>query len=80
MFPESERLYAVHLDHHIADDWAASLERNAQRFVKKFREVYEVRLPAYEACGLALARKSGSPPPRAKPHPMLAYSRVTRRR
>ena len=78
LFPESQRLYAVHLDHHIADDWAASLDRNARRFVKKFREVYEVRLPAYQACGLALAGKSASPPSRVTPHPMLAYSPATR--
>jgi GT2 family glycosyltransferase len=77
VFPESQRLYAVHLDHHVAEDWTESLERNARRFVGKFQEVYEVRLPAYQACGLALARKSGTPPPRVRPNRLLAYSRGT---
>jgi hypothetical protein len=77
VFPESQRLYAVHLDHHVAEDWTESLERNARRFVGTFQEVYEVRLPAYQACGLAFARKSGTPPPRARPNRLLAYSRGT---
>ena len=59
VFPEPQRLYAVHLDHDSADDWAESLERNARRFVSKFPEVYDVRLPAYRACGLPLGQKGG---------------------
>ena len=73
VFPEPRWLYAVHLDHAPADDWATSLDRNARRFVRKFPEVYEVRLPAYQQCGIALARGSGQPSTRVRPSPALAY-------
>ena len=75
VFPEPQWLYAVHLDHDAADDWAESLERNARRFVSKFPEVYDVRLPAYRACGLALGEKDGERAPRIRRTRALAYSR-----
>ncbi|HCU36165.1 MAG TPA: hypothetical protein DGT21_12175 [Armatimonadetes bacterium] len=52
VFPPAEMLYAVHLDHPVRPDRLASLRANARRFVARFPEVYDVRLPAYEACGL----------------------------
>jgi len=75
VFPAPEWLYAVHLDHDAADNWAESLERNARRFVGKFPEVYEVRLPAYQACGLAFGQQRGEPAPRIRRNRALAYSR-----
>jgi glycosyltransferase involved in cell wall biosynthesis len=73
LFPEDRRLYAVHLDHEVDDDWTESLDRNARRFVDKFPEVYEVRLPAYRACGIALG--GGASNPREGRLRSLAYSR-----
>ncbi len=75
VFPEPQRLYAVHLDHDSADDWADSLERNARRFVNKYPEVYDVRLPAYQACGLPFGQKGGERAPRVRRTRALAYSR-----
>jgi GT2 family glycosyltransferase len=75
VFPESQWLYAVHLDHDAPADWVESLERNARRFVSKFPEVYEVRLPAYWACGLALGQKGDERAPRVRQTRALAYSR-----
>jgi glycosyltransferase involved in cell wall biosynthesis len=80
VFPEPRWLYAVHLNHAPADGWATSLDRNARRFVRKFPEVYEVRLPAYQQCGIALARDSGKPSARVRPSPALAYYRPGTRR
>jgi GT2 family glycosyltransferase len=74
VFPQSQQLYAVHLDHDDADDWTESLERNARRFVSKFPEVYDVRLPAYRACGLAFGEKQDEPAPRIRRTRALAYS------
>lgn len=80
VFPEPRWLYAVHLNHAPADGWAKSLDRNARRFVRKFPEVYEVRLPAYEQCGIAIARGSAKPSMRVRPSPALAYYRPGTRR
>ena len=80
VFPEPRWLYAVHLDHAPADAWATSLDRNARRFVRKFPEVFDVRLPAYQQCGIALARGSGKPSARVRPSPALAYYRPGTRR
>lgn len=52
VFPPAGRLYAVHLDHRVPRCRLDSLMTNARRFVTKFPEVYEMRLPAYSACGL----------------------------
>lgn len=52
VFPPAERLYAVHLNHPISPHNIDTLLCNARRFVAKFPEVYPVRLPAYDACGL----------------------------
>jgi len=52
VFPEAEILYAVHLDHPVSVNRLASLFRNALYFISKFPEVYQIRLPAYEAFGL----------------------------
>ena len=73
VFPGPRWLYAVHLDHAPADAWATTLDRNARRFVRKFPEVYEVRLPAYQHCGIALARDRGKSSARVQPSPALAY-------
>ena len=73
VFPAPQWLYAVHLDHAPAAGWTTSLDRNARRFVRKFPEVYEIRLPAYRQCGIALARGSGMRSPRWPPSPALAY-------
>ncbi|HUS90637.1 MAG TPA: glycosyltransferase, partial [Phycisphaerae bacterium] len=62
VFPPSRLLYAVHLDHPVAADQAESLRRNALRFVSKFPEVYPVRLPAYNACGISLAARGAKGP------------------
>jgi hypothetical protein len=48
--------------------------------VRKFPEVYEVRLPAYQQCGIALTRGSGTPAARVRPSPALAYYRPGTRR
>ena len=80
VFPEPRALYAVHLDHAPADGWAASLDRNARRFVRKFPEVYEVRLPAYQQCGIALARGTGKPSTGVRPSPARAYYQPWARR
>ena len=80
VFPEPRWLYAVHLDHPPTDGWATSLDRNARRFVHKFPEVYEVRLPAYQQCGIAFAAGSGKPSARVRPSPALAYHRQGTRR
>jgi GT2 family glycosyltransferase len=80
LFPEPEWLYGVHLDHAPAHDWSKSLDRNARRFVAKFPEVYELRLPAYELCGISFAQRSGTASPRVRPTPALAYRRPTLRR
>jgi GT2 family glycosyltransferase len=66
-FPGPRLLYAVHLDHDRPTDWAASLERNARRFVAKFAEVFATRLPAYRACGLSLGRGPTDGPPKQFP-------------
>jgi glycosyltransferase involved in cell wall biosynthesis len=73
VFPDPRWLYAVHLDHAPADGWATSLDRNARRFVRKFPEVYDVRLPAYQQCGIALARGTSKRSARVRPSPALAY-------
>ena len=52
VFPEAETLYAVHLDHPVSDYRLTTLFRNALYFTSKFPEVYQIRLPAYEAFGL----------------------------
>ena len=68
VFPPAAMLYAVHLDHGVGPDRLASLRANARRFVARFPEVYDIRLPAYEACGLHsddFAYLRGRQPPKA---------------
>jgi GT2 family glycosyltransferase len=74
IFPEPESLYAVHLDHDLAEDWVESLERNASRFVAKYPEVYDVRVPAYRACGLAMGQICGAREPNIERNRALAYA------
>jgi GT2 family glycosyltransferase len=74
LFPDPESVYAVHLDHAVPDNWVESLERNARRFVAKFPQVYEVRRPAYEACGLPIAGQREKREKRVRRGRLLAYA------
>jgi GT2 family glycosyltransferase len=78
VFPKPQWLYAVHLDHPQPGDWLASLGRNARRFLNKFPEIYETRVAAYEACGLAVAAETSAEQHRPEQPRTLAYPRRVR--